>query len=50
MDNSLVNFRLRFIGKCYDCGGLFCFALDDISNKSVDHICGNISDDASVWH
>ncbi|KAK1696649.1 hypothetical protein QYE76_013346, partial [Lolium multiflorum] len=40
----------QFIGKGYECGGLFRFSLSDFSNKSVNHICGNISDDTSVWH
>src|SRR6185312_5234729 len=40
----------QFVGKGYDCGGLFRFSLAKFCNKSVNHICGNISDDASVWH
>jgi len=40
----------QFIGKGYDCGGLFRFSLSDFCNKSVNHICGNVSDDASTWH
>ena len=40
----------QFVGKGYDCGGLFRFSLADFCNKSVNHICGKISDDASVWH
>ena len=40
----------QFIGKGYECGGLFRFSLSDFSNKSVNHICGNVSDDTSVWH
>ena len=39
-----------FIGKGYECGGLFRFSLADYCNKSVNHICGNVDDDASVWH
>ena len=39
----------QFIGKGYDCGGLFCFFLVDFSNKSVNHICGAVNDDESVW-
>src|SRR3954454_12948300 len=40
----------QFIGKGYECGGLFRFSLSDFCNKSVNHICGDISDDTSVWH
>ena len=40
----------QFIGKCYDCGGLFRLSLADFSNKSVNHICTAVNDDASVWH
>ena len=40
----------QFVGKCYDCGGLFRFSLAEFCNKSVNHICGNVSNDASVWH
>ena len=40
----------QFIGKGYECGGLFRFSLSDFCNKSVNHICGNVNADASVWH
>jgi hypothetical protein len=40
----------QFIGKGYDCGGLFRLILADFCNKLVDHICGTISDNLSVWH
>jgi hypothetical protein len=39
----------QFIGKGYECGGLFRFSLSDFCNKSVNHICGGVSDDTSVW-
>jgi len=39
-----------FIGKGYECGALFCFSLSNYCNKSVNHICGSVDDDASVWH
>nr|AAW57815.1 putative polyprotein [Oryza sativa Japonica Group] len=39
-----------FIGKGYECGGLFCFSLSDFCNKSVNHICGSVDDEANVWH
>jgi hypothetical protein len=40
----------QFIGKGYECGGLFCFSLLDFCNKSVNHICDGVNDDTSVWH
>ncbi|WVZ55766.1 hypothetical protein U9M48_006388 [Paspalum notatum var. saurae] len=39
-----------FIGKGYVCGGLFRLSLSDFSNKCVNHICGGVNDDASLWH
>jgi hypothetical protein len=38
----------QFIAKGYDCGGLFYFSLLDFSNKSVNHICANVDDLASI--
>jgi hypothetical protein len=38
----------QFIGKGYECGGLFRFSLSDFYNKSVNHICGGVNDDTSV--
>ena len=40
----------QFIGKCYDCGCLFHLSLADFCNKSVNHICGAVNDDVSIWH
>jgi hypothetical protein len=40
----------QFIGKGYDCRGLFHFSLLDFNNKSVNHICANVDDLASIWH
>jgi transposase InsO family protein len=40
----------QFIGKGYECRGLFRFSLSDFCNKSVNHICGGVNDDTSVWH
>jgi hypothetical protein len=40
----------QFIGKGYDCGGLFRLSLADFCNKSVNHICSTINDSSSVWH
>ena len=40
----------QFIAKGYECGGLFHFSLSEFCNKSVNHICGSVNADASVWH
>jgi hypothetical protein len=49
--NKLVVSKSRqFIGKGYDCGGLFHFYLLDFNNKSMNHICANVDDLASIWH
>nr|CAH65951.1 H0716A07.9 [Oryza sativa] len=46
----VVSKRGHFIGKGYECGGLFRFFLSDFCNKSVNHICGSVDDEANVWH
>jgi hypothetical protein len=38
----------KFIGKGYDCRGLFCFSLLDFNNNSVNHNCANVDDLASI--
>ena len=38
----------QFIGKGYDCGGLFHLSLADFCNKSVNHICSTINDNLSL--
>jgi hypothetical protein len=38
------------MGKGYDSGGLFRFSLAEFCNKSMNHICGGVNDDASVWY
>jgi hypothetical protein len=40
----------QFIRKSYESRGLFRFSLSDFCNKSVNHICGGVNDDTSVWH
>jgi hypothetical protein len=40
----------QFIGKGYECGGLFRFSLSNFCSKSMNHICGGVNDDTSVWH
>ncbi|WVZ74820.1 hypothetical protein U9M48_022948 [Paspalum notatum var. saurae] len=39
-----------FIGKGYVSGGLFRLSFLDFSNKCVNHICGGVNDDASLWY
>ncbi|WVZ83089.1 hypothetical protein U9M48_030269 [Paspalum notatum var. saurae] len=34
----------------YVYGSLFRLSLSDFSNKCVNHICGGVNDDASLWH
>jgi hypothetical protein len=47
--NKVVIFKHgQFIGKDYECRGLFHFSLLDFCNKSVNHICGGVNDDTSV--
>jgi hypothetical protein len=38
----------QFIGRGYDCRGLFHFSLLDFNNKFVNHICANVDDLASI--
>ena len=38
----------QFIGKGYECGGLFHLSFANFYNKSVNHICGIINDISSV--
>jgi hypothetical protein len=37
-----------FVGKGYECRGLFCLSMSDICNKIVNHICTHI--ESNVWH
>ncbi|WVZ58553.1 hypothetical protein U9M48_008818, partial [Paspalum notatum var. saurae] len=46
----IVSRHSLFIGKGYVSGGLFRLSLSDFSNKCVNHICGGVNDDASLWH
>jgi hypothetical protein len=41
MDNLLVK---------AECEGLFCFSLLYFDNKSMNHICSNVDNFASIWH
>jgi hypothetical protein len=38
----------NFVGKGYECGGLFCLYLSDVCNKVVNHVCNNSL--SNVWH
>ena len=48
----VVSKHVKFIGKCRDYGGLFRFSLSNFCNKSMNHICGSVNDDASTkaWY
>ena len=37
-----------FVGKGYECGGLFRLSLLDVCNKVVNHVCSN--SESNVWH
>ncbi len=37
-----------FVGKGYECGGLFRLSLSDLCNKIVNHVCSN--SESNVWH
>ena len=38
-----------FVGKGYECGGMFRFSLDDFCDNVVNHVCTNV-DQTNVWH
>ena len=48
--NKCVLSKYRtFVGKGYDCGGLFCLSLyDDVCNKIVNNAI--IPDESNIWH
>lgn len=48
--NVVVSKHGEFVGKGYDCGCLLHFSLTFFWNKSTNHICGMVNDNASVWH
>jgi hypothetical protein len=50
--NNFVVFKYeQFIGKGYECGGLFRFSVSDYCNKFMNLISDGINEsDASVWH
>ena len=48
-NKCVVSRHGTFIGKGYDCGGLFLLSLlDDACNKVVNNV--NVSDESNIWH
>ena len=48
-NKCVVSRHGTFVGKCYDCGGLFCLSLlDDVCNKVVNNV--NVLDESNIWH
>jgi hypothetical protein len=48
-NKCVVSRHRKFVGKCYDCGGLFrLYLLDDVCNKVVNNV--NVSDEWNIWH
>ena len=38
----------QFVGKGYECGGLFRLSLSDVCTKVINHVCHD--NDSDVWH
>ena len=48
-NKCVVSRHGTFVGKGYDCGGLFRLSLlDDVCNKVVNNV--NVSDESNIWH
>jgi hypothetical protein len=48
-NKCVVSRHRTFVGKDYDCRGLFRLSLlDDVCNKVVNNI--NVSDESNIWH
>src|SRR6266508_3005881 len=47
-NKSVVSKFGTFVGKGYECGGLFRLSLSDVCNKVVNHVCTN--SESNVWH
>jgi hypothetical protein len=47
-NKSVVSKFGNFVGKGYECGGLFHLSLSDICNKVVNHVCNDSL--SNVWH
>jgi hypothetical protein len=37
-----------FVGKGYECGGMFRFSLEDLYDNVVNHVCTSV--ETNVWH
>jgi hypothetical protein len=38
-----------FVGKGYECGGMFCFSLEEFCDNVVNHVSTS-NDETNVWH
>jgi hypothetical protein len=47
-NKNIVSKHVTFVGKGYDCGGLFHLSLHNECNKMVNF--ANISDESDLWH
>ena len=47
-NKCVVSKHGSFVGKGYDCGGLFRLSLHDVCNKLVNSV--DISDELDLWH
>jgi hypothetical protein len=47
-NKCVVSRHGTFIGKCYDCGGLFRLSLLDVCNKVVNTV--DVSNESDLWH
>jgi hypothetical protein len=47
-NKCVVSKHGTFVGKGYDCGGLFRLSLHDVCNKLVNSV--NFSDESDLWH
>jgi hypothetical protein len=45
----VVSRYVLFVGKGYNCGGLFCLSLEDFCNKVVNQIHSNVNE-SEIWH
>jgi len=48
LNKFVVSKHGSFVGKGYDCGGLFCLSLHDVCNKMVNS--ANVSVESDLWH
>jgi hypothetical protein len=38
----------QFVGKGYECGGLFHLSLSDLCTKVINHVCND--NESDIWH